>query len=148
MDVQEAVAESSASVENGEVKRDGRKQFQMGPGDVLEGKSVPTEDRTLSVEGWSAVMRKIVDEFAQARGSTPATVGLCAPGLVSVDSFSATYSAAAVRPAARAVGNLRAATAVFTNNGRGWTTQGRVVFNLEPPEVLQRYRESLEPLSQ
>jgi len=31
-----------------------------------------------------------------------------------------------------AVGNLRAATAVFTNNGRGWMTQGRVVFNLEP----------------
>jgi len=40
MDVQEAVAESSASVENGEVKRDGRKQFQMGPGDVLEGKLI------------------------------------------------------------------------------------------------------------
>src|SRR5690348_10387517 len=34
-----------------------------------------------------------------------------------------------------AVGNLRAATAVFTNDGRGWTTQGRVVFNLEPGEV-------------
>ena len=40
MDVQEAVAESSVSVENGEVKRDGRKQFQMGPGDVLEGKLI------------------------------------------------------------------------------------------------------------
>src|SRR5256886_17222024 len=40
MDVQEAVAEGSASVENGEVKRDGRKQFQMGPGDVLEGKLI------------------------------------------------------------------------------------------------------------
>ena len=40
MDVQEAVAEGSASVDNGEVKRDGRKQFQMGPGDVLEGKLI------------------------------------------------------------------------------------------------------------
>ena len=40
MDVQEAVAESSASVEHGKVKRDGRKQFQMGPGDVLEGKLI------------------------------------------------------------------------------------------------------------
>src|SRR5438270_10837872 len=40
MDVQEAVAEGSASVENGEVKRDGRKQFQMGPGDILEGKLI------------------------------------------------------------------------------------------------------------
>jgi len=46
-----------------------------------------------------------------------------------------------------AVGNLRAATGVFTNNGRGWTTQGRVVFNLEPREVLQRYQDSLEPIS-
>jgi cytoskeletal protein CcmA (bactofilin family) len=40
MDVQEAVAEGTASVENGEVKRDGRKQFTMGPGDSLEGKLV------------------------------------------------------------------------------------------------------------
>jgi cytoskeletal protein CcmA (bactofilin family) len=40
MDVQEAVAEGTASAENGEVKRDGRKQFSMGPGDILEGKLV------------------------------------------------------------------------------------------------------------
>jgi cytoskeletal protein CcmA (bactofilin family) len=40
MEVQEAVAEGSASVDNGEVKRDGRKHFQMGPGDVLEGKLI------------------------------------------------------------------------------------------------------------
>jgi hypothetical protein len=43
-----------------------------------------------------------------------------------------------------AVGNLRAATAVFTNNGREWTTQGRAVFNLEPREVLVRYKDSLD----
>lgn len=42
-----------------------------------------------------------------------------------------------------AVGNMRAATAVFTHNGRAWTTQGRAVFNLEPHEVVERYRESL-----
>lgn len=40
MDVQDAVAEGSASVDNGEVKRDGKKQFQMGPGDILEGKLI------------------------------------------------------------------------------------------------------------
>ena len=40
MDVQEAVAEGQASAENGEVKRDGRKQFAMGPGDILEGKLI------------------------------------------------------------------------------------------------------------
>jgi hypothetical protein len=44
-----------------------------------------------------------------------------------------------------AVGNLRAATAVFTHNGRLWTTAGRVLFNLEPQEVLQRYGNILDP---
>ncbi|HEX2477261.1 MAG TPA: hypothetical protein VHK01_21070 [Lacipirellulaceae bacterium] len=46
-----------------------------------------------------------------------------------------------------AVGNLRAATAVFNWNGREWSTQGRAVFNLEPREVLERYRDSLDPIS-
>lgn len=41
-----------------------------------------------------------------------------------------------------AVGNLRAGTAVFTFR-RDWATQGRVVFNLEPPEVIERYRQNL-----
>ena len=45
-----------------------------------------------------------------------------------------------------AVGNLRAATAVFNWNGREWTTQGRAVFNLEPREVVERYRSSLDPV--
>jgi hypothetical protein len=45
-----------------------------------------------------------------------------------------------------AVGNLRAATAVFNWNGREWSTQGRAVFNLEPREVLDRYRDSLDPI--
>jgi hypothetical protein len=43
-----------------------------------------------------------------------------------------------------AVGNLRAATAVFTHNGRDWTTSGRAIFNLEPREVLERYQSSLD----
>lgn len=43
-----------------------------------------------------------------------------------------------------AVGNLRAATAVFTWNGREWTTVGRAVFNLEPAEVLERYSTNLD----
>lgn len=45
-----------------------------------------------------------------------------------------------------AVGNLRAATAVFTHDGRKWTTQGRAVFNLEPREVLERYKDSLDAI--
>ena len=40
MDVQEAVAEGQASAENGEVKRGGKNQFTMGPGDSLEGKLI------------------------------------------------------------------------------------------------------------
>jgi cytoskeletal protein CcmA (bactofilin family) len=40
MDVQEAVAEGTTSAENGEVKKDGRKQFSMGPSDILEGRLV------------------------------------------------------------------------------------------------------------
>ena len=40
MDVQEATAEGTATAENGEVKRDGKKQFSMGPQDVLEGKLI------------------------------------------------------------------------------------------------------------
>jgi hypothetical protein len=45
-----------------------------------------------------------------------------------------------------AVGNLRAATALFTCNGGEWTTAGRAVFNLEPREVLERYRGNLDPV--
>ena len=45
-----------------------------------------------------------------------------------------------------AVGNLRAATAVFTYDGHDWTTHGRTVFNLEPREVLERHRDSLDPV--
>ncbi len=46
-----------------------------------------------------------------------------------------------------AVGNLRAATAVFTHNGKAWTTGGKALFNLEPREVLERYRSSLDPVA-
>jgi hypothetical protein len=46
-----------------------------------------------------------------------------------------------------AVGNLRAATALFTWNGGDWATAGRAVFNLEPREVLERYRGNLDPVA-
>jgi len=42
-----------------------------------------------------------------------------------------------------AVSHLRAATAILTWTGREWTTTGRAAFNLEPREVLERYRDSL-----
>jgi len=47
-----------------------------------------------------------------------------------------------------AVGNLRCATAVFVHRGGRWTTDGRVVFNLEPPQALEHYEQSLQPLAQ
>lgn len=45
-----------------------------------------------------------------------------------------------------AVSSLRAATAVFFHRDGRWTTDGRVVFNHEPPQALERYEESLQPL--
>jgi hypothetical protein len=44
-----------------------------------------------------------------------------------------------------AVSNLRAATAVFVHRDGRWTTDGRVVFNLDPPATVNHYRESLAP---
>lgn len=38
-----------------------------------------------------------------------------------------------------AVGNLRAATAVFIYGQQGWETQGRVMFNLNPSEAIAYY---------
>jgi hypothetical protein len=45
-----------------------------------------------------------------------------------------------------AVGKLRAVTAVLTWRHGRWTTAGRAVFNLEPHEVLERYRDGLDPV--
>lgn len=42
-----------------------------------------------------------------------------------------------------AVGNLRFATALFVHRLGRWTTDGRVVFNLEPRQTLERYEDSL-----
>ena len=43
-----------------------------------------------------------------------------------------------------AVGNLRAATAIFFYEGKKWTTSGRALFNLNPTEAIQHYRHELE----
>ncbi len=43
-----------------------------------------------------------------------------------------------------AVGNLRAATAIFTCTRDGWKTDGRAVFNLEPAEAIARYEHEFE----
>lgn len=45
-----------------------------------------------------------------------------------------------------AVGNLRSATAVFIHRGNQWSTDGRVVFNLEPHEALKHFQATLQPL--
>lgn len=47
-----------------------------------------------------------------------------------------------------AVGNLRAATAMFRTQGDRWQTEGRALFNVNPAEAIQRYREDLEILNQ
>ncbi|HUS38650.1 MAG TPA: hypothetical protein VMX74_04330 [Pirellulales bacterium] len=43
-----------------------------------------------------------------------------------------------------AVGNLRAATSVFRHAGGQWSTQGRVLMNLEPAEAIERFQDALE----
>ena len=43
-----------------------------------------------------------------------------------------------------AVGNLRAATAIFFFEGKKWSTSGRAHFNLNPVEAIQHYRHELE----
>ncbi len=47
-----------------------------------------------------------------------------------------------------AVGNLRAATAVFRFDRGHWETDGRAIFNLTPIEAIRFYRRDLEPLGQ
>ncbi len=46
-----------------------------------------------------------------------------------------------------AVGNLRAATAVFRYRRGEWKGEGRVMFNLDPLEAIRFYGEQLEPLA-
>jgi hypothetical protein len=47
-----------------------------------------------------------------------------------------------------AVGNLRAGTAVFLYRRGHWCTEGRAVFNLNPAEAIEYYRERLELVGQ
>jgi hypothetical protein len=44
-----------------------------------------------------------------------------------------------------AVGNVRAATAVFRYDEDHWTTDGRTVFNLDPAQTIGHFR--LEPVN-
>jgi hypothetical protein len=46
-----------------------------------------------------------------------------------------------------AVGNLRAATAVFHRRDRCWDTGGRVLFNLNPDEAIHHFRSKMEILA-
>jgi hypothetical protein len=45
-----------------------------------------------------------------------------------------------------AVGNLRVATAVFFWHRGRWQTSGRALFNLQPTEALQHFRDQYTPL--
>lgn len=47
-----------------------------------------------------------------------------------------------------AVGNLRAATAVFRVEGGSWATDGRALFNLNPAEAIAYYQDNLELVGQ
>jgi len=47
-----------------------------------------------------------------------------------------------------AVGNLRAATAVFLYERGNWTTQGRAMFNLNPTQAIAFYQGLVEPMGE
>lgn len=47
-----------------------------------------------------------------------------------------------------AVGNLRAATAVFHIERGAWATEGRALFNLNPTEAIAYYQDNLELVGQ
>ena len=47
-----------------------------------------------------------------------------------------------------AVGNLRAATAVFRVRKGHWATEGRAIFNLNPTEAVHYFQENLELVGQ
>jgi hypothetical protein len=47
-----------------------------------------------------------------------------------------------------AVGNLRAATAEFRLIDGRWQTEGRAIFNLNPTEAIDYYRDNLELVGQ
>jgi hypothetical protein len=42
------------------------------------------------------------------------------------------------------VGNLRAASAIFLLDGEDWSTDGRVLFNLNPLQAIEHFRQELE----
>ncbi len=46
--------------------------------------------------------------------------------------------------AVEAVGNLRAATAVFRIHEGHWSTEGRAIFNLNPTEAVRYFQKNLE----
>ncbi len=45
-----------------------------------------------------------------------------------------------------AVGDLKAATAMFRTQGDRWQTDGRALFNVNPVEAIDRFRDDLEVL--
>ena len=45
-----------------------------------------------------------------------------------------------------AVGNLRNATALFAFISGEWRTAGKAMFNLNPPEILERFQNEYEPV--
>lgn len=47
-----------------------------------------------------------------------------------------------------AVSNLRCATALLEWRNRKWSTAGRVLFNMEPREAIDRYAKHLEPIGE
>lgn len=104
----------------------------------LEAKFVQLAGASGKPRGLRWVNCEFDDDVAYARDRMNAS--LCAFVAVTI-SFEAV--AGGGMEEVEAVGNLRAATAVFRlSNGR-WTTDGRTVFNLNPAETIAHFRDDL-----
>lgn len=78
------------------------------------------------------------DEVVYARQRTTDAIWAIAPVTISFEAV-----VGGPMEEVEAVGNLRAASALFAHAGEGWATQGRVMFNLEPREALAYYEDEL-----
>jgi hypothetical protein len=132
---------------------------------VLRRRAASRIDVAAALEQWQAARAELPDMFLEAAAATGKPRGLrwksatladgvlfaidrASQSLYALAPVTISFDAVAGGPMeeVEAVANLRAATAVFVYRGGRWTTDGRVVFNLEPAEALARFGGSLEPL--
>jgi hypothetical protein len=121
-------------------------------------------DRRRAMADFREQSGELASKFLQAAAATGKPRGLSwkacefvGPVLFAVDPAARLYALAPVSIGfeaiegggmedVEAVGNLRLATAVFVVRDGQWSTDGRAVFNLDPPAALRHFQASLRPV--